>query len=76
MRTAENVLTKNSKGKQSQWENKRKGKKWFDGECQNSKPEVRKIGRDKYFNPNDNLLKTKYHQKLREYKSKCKSKRY
>ena len=38
--------------------NKSKRKKWFDGECQNSKSEIRKIGRDKYFNPNDNLLKT------------------
>ena len=32
--------------------------------------------KEKFLNPNVNLLKTKYHEKLKEYKRKCKSKRY
>ncbi len=55
---------------------KRKTKKWFDAECRNLKMQVRRAGREKHSRPNLNLLKTKYHEKLREYKMKCKSKRY
>ena len=55
---------------------RQKSKKWFDGECNNLKKQVRQIGRDKHKKPHDTLLKTKYHEKLKEFKSKCKSKRY
>ena len=37
---------------------------------------VRKVGREKDRKPNDNLLKTTYHEKLKEDIMKCKSKRY
>ena len=58
------------------WKKRKKSKKWFDKECVELKCYARKLGREKHKNPHDNLLKNKYHEKLREYKNKCKSKRY
>ena len=37
---------------------------------------MHEISRNKHKNPNNNLLKSKYHEKLKELKTKCKSKRY
>ena len=51
-------------------------KKWFDNECRKAKSEIPKAGRDEYNDPADNLLRTKYNEKLREYVSICKSKQH
>ena len=76
-KVAEKVLKAKSKTPSKVCTNKKGNqKKWFDNECRKAKSEVRKAGRNKYNDPKDNLLRTKYHEKLREYKSKCKSKRY
>ena len=40
------------------------------------KKQVPQIGREKHKKPHDTLLKTKYREKLKAFKSKCKSKRY
>ena len=58
------------------WKKRKKSKKWFDKECQELKYEASKMARKKHENPKENLLKKQYHHKLKEYKSKCKSKRY
>ena len=57
-------------------EEKKKIKKWFDNECEVLKHNVRRIGKQKHENPHNHFLKTKYHEKLKEYKNNCKSKRY
>ena len=54
----------------------KKSKKWFDNNCNVLKCEVREVGKQKHANPHNNLLKIKYHEKLKEYKRECKSKRY
>ena len=58
------------------WKKRKKSKKWFDKECQELKYEASKMARKKHENPKENLLKKQYHDKLKENKSKCKSKRY
>ena len=45
-------------------------------ECNVLKNEVRETGKQKHKNPVNNFLKTKYHEKLKEYKGLCKSKRW
>ena len=45
-------------------------------DCKNLQREVRKIGKGKLFSPSDNLLREKYHEKLKEYRKTCKSKKY
>ena len=45
-------------------------------DCKNLQREVRKIGKGKLLSPSDNLLREKYHEKLKEYKKTCKSKKY
>ena len=47
------------------WKKRKKSKKWFDKECFGLRRNVRVIGRQKINNPEDNLLKSKYHEKLR-----------
>ena len=47
------------------WKKRNKSKKWFDKECIELKQNVRKIGKQKLKNPEYNLLKSKYHEKLR-----------
>ena len=59
---------------ENNWKKRKKSKKWFDEECHKLKKDVRKTGREKHRRPNDNLLNTKYHEKLKEFKKKCKSK--
>ena len=62
---------------QKDWKKKKKnGKKWFDTECNDLKKSVRNLGREKYIKTGDSLLKVKYHEKLNEYKKKCKFKKY
>ena len=51
-------------------------KKWFDNNCDKLKHEVRGAGKDRLQYPDNTLLKSKYHEKLKEYKRTCKSKRY
>ena len=50
-------------------------KKWFDSDCNKLKHEVRKSGRYKHAKPLDTLVRQKYHEKLREYKSCSRYKR-
>ena len=67
---------KNAKS-QKDWKKKKKSnKKWFDKECNDLKKNVRNLGRKKYNKPHESLLREKYHEKLKEYKRKCKSKKY
>ena len=64
-------------GKNNQKRKKsKKSKKWFDKECHDLKHNVRELGRKKHENPRNNFLRTKYHEKLKEFKRNCKSKRY
>ena len=58
------------------WKKRKKSKKWFDKECTELKRGVREVGKRKQEIPNSNLLKKKYHEKLKEYKSHCKTKRF
>ena len=58
------------------WKKKKKSKKWFDTECGDIQKEVRKLGRESHVIPNINLLREKYHLKLKEFKKTCKSKKY
>ena len=53
-----------------------KSKKWFDDDCVKLRSEVRKKGREKHWSPHDTLLRLKYHEKLKEFKKICQSKRY
>ena len=58
------------------WKKRKKSKKWFDNECHALKTEVRQSAKAKHKDPHNNLLRSKYHEKLKSYKQKCKSKRY
>ena len=58
------------------WKKRNISNKWFDQDCQKLKQDVRKLGRRKHSDPYDNLLRVKYHEKLREFKGKCRSKRF
>ena len=58
------------------WKKRKKSKKWFDKECDTLKREVCKIAKDKHKDPQNNLLRSKYHEKLKLFKRKCKSKRF
>ena len=58
------------------WKRRKKSKKWFDNNCDKLKHEVRGAGKDRLQYPDNTLLKSKYHEKLKEYKRTCKSKRY
>ena len=54
----------------------KKTKKWFDNDCKQTQHQVRKLGKQKHSSPEDSLLREKYHEKLKEYKRTCKSKKY
>ena len=58
------------------WKKRKKSKKWFDKECNSLKTEVHKTAKAKHKDPHNNLLRSKYHEKLKEYKKKCKLKRF
>ena len=58
------------------WKKRKKSKKWFDKECRELKSEVHKAGKEKHNNQHNSLLRLRYHEKLKEYKTKCKTKRY
>ena len=45
-------------------------------ECGDIQKEVRKLGRESHVIPNSNLLREKYHLKLKEFKKTCRSKKY
>ena len=49
---------------------------WFDKDCKQAQNQVRKLGKQKHSSPQDSLLREKYHEKLKEYKRTCKSKKY
>ena len=51
-------------------------KKWFDRDCNKLKKETRKLGREKNNDPSNIFLREKYNEKLKQYKSNCKSKRH
>ena len=46
---------------------RKKSQNWFDKECFGLRRNVRVIGRQKLNNPEDNLLRSKYHEKLKEF---------
>ena len=50
-------------------------KKWFDKDCESLKQEVRRAGKEKHRKPHDNLLKMKYHEKLKAFKGKCRARK-
>ena len=58
------------------WKKRKKSKKWFDKECDELKHDVRVSGKHRHQNPENSLFKSKYHEKLKEFKRTCKSKRY
>ena len=66
------------KTKQKKTENIRwiKSKKWFDKECVNLKKSVHKLGKEKLKHPEKNLIETKYHEKLKDFKTKYRKKRF
>ena len=74
--TAKSPLKEKVKKYPKNWKKRKKVKKWFDEECKNLKSEVRGVGKEKHLSPHDNLLRAKYHEKLKEYKKTCKSKKY
>ena len=76
LNAALNTLEQKNLNKQKHRMNKRKiTKKWFDNECNDLRKDVRRFGREKYRKSDDSLLREEYHEKLKEYKNKCKSKR-
>ena len=70
------LKVKNTKNVPKNWKKKKKSNKWFDSDCKNLQTEVRKAGRQKHSSPHNNLLREKYHEKLKEYKKTTKSKKY
>ena len=56
------------------WKKRKKSKKWFDKECDILKRQVQNQGIQKHNAPHNNFLRTKYCEKLKEYKNKCKYK--
>ena len=57
-------------------EEKKKSQKWFDSDCRIRQNEVRKLGKRKHSLPHNILLREKYHEKLKNFKKTCKSKKY
>ena len=76
IKTASGTLQEKRNKVSKNWEKKKKSKKWFDPECGDIQKEVRKLGRESHVIPNSNLLREKYHLKLKEFKKTCKSKKY
>ena len=74
--TAKATLKTKTKKISKNWKKRNKSKKWFDDDCKKLKTEVRKFGKEKHLSPHDNLLRLTYHEKLREFKKTCKSKKY
>ena len=72
------ISTMELKSKHKKTENirRKKSKKWFDKECVKLKKSIHKLGREKLKHPEKNLIKTKYHEKLKELKTKCRKKRF
>ena len=75
---AKTTLTVKNKNKNisKNWKKRKKTKEWFDNDCKKSQNQVRKVGKQKHLSPHDSLLREKYHEKLREYKRTCRSKKY
>ena len=73
---AANISLDRNKNSRKNSKKVKKSKKWFDNNCNALKCEVREVGKQKHDNPHNNLLKMKYHEKLKEYKRECKSRRY
>ena len=46
------------------WKKRKNEKKWFDSDAQ----KARDAGKQKHKNPQDNLLRSKYHEKLQQFK--------
>ena len=74
--TAKSTYQEKSMRDEKKWKTRKKSKKWYDNECKSLKQEVRKIGQEKLISPSNSLLREKYHEKLKEYKRNCKSKKY
>ena len=67
--------SKGKKGKNTKNQKSKNQKKWFDKECNEMKHDVRKIGREKNREPFNTIIRQKYQEKLKLYKSKCNHKR-
>ena len=57
------------------WKKRKKSKMWFDRECCDLKKDLRRVGRKKHENPCESVLRTRYHEKLKDFKKMCRSKR-
>ena len=73
---AKSALRVKSQNVKQNWKKRKKTKKWFDSDCIKLKKEVRKSAMLKHTSPHDVSLRLKYHEKLREFKKTCRSKRY
>ena len=62
-------------GTNKNWKKRKKTKKWYDGECCKLKKVARAIGRESHKKPHENILRTKFHEKLKEYKKTCRNKK-
>ena len=76
IKTAKATLQEKTKNVSKNWKKRKKSKRWFDSDCKILQSEVRKFGKQKLSLPHNNLLREKYHEKLKEFKKTCKSKRY
>ena len=72
IKVAKKTLQKKSS---KNWKKRKKTKKWFDGECVEMKKDLRGLGKEKHNKPTESILRTRYHEKLKEFKKKCRSKR-
>ena len=73
---AANISLDRNKNSRKKSKKVKKSKKWVDNNCYVLKCKVDVVGKQKHANPHNNLLKMKYHEKLKEYKRECKSRRY
>ena len=74
--TAKTILKVKNKNITNNCKRRKISKKWFDDDCKKLKTDVRSLGKQKYYFPNDNFLRQKYHEKLKLYKRTCTSKKY
>ena len=76
IQTARATLQGKTKKISKNWKKRKKSKKWFDSDCKILQNEVRKFGKRKHSLPHNIILREKYHEKLKEFKKICKSKKY
>ena len=67
IKVAKKTLQKKSS---KNWKKRKKTKKWFDGECVEMKKDLRGLAKEKHNKPTVSILRTRYHEKLKEFKNK------